>query len=126
VEPRFDGRPFPVPNPLLPDLLPLPGGFPDAKPLPLFPNPFADGAGNSVSVSNVNGQVTIKARQDGIDYLITGTQGDDGLAVDKVSIKDGDKPPVEVKSLKDVPKDYQPMVEKLIGNARPPKPRVRD
>jgi serine protease Do len=109
------------PNPLLPD-----GGLqlPDAKPIP-FPNPFdnirpqvgPNGCVNSFSVSNTNGQLTIKAMQDGVAYLITGTKGNDGLAVDKVTITDGDKKPVEVASLKDVPKEYQPAVEQFIKKA---------
>ena len=79
-----------------------------------------------MSVTNVNGQVTIKARQDGVNYLMTGTQGDAGFTLDKLTITDGDKKPVEVKSLKDVPKEYKEMVDKMLKSVSPAKPRQRD
>ena len=127
-QPRVANPRLPDFKPALPDLgpLPLPGGIqlPDVKPVP-FPNPFdnirpqvaPNGRTNSFSVNNTNGQVTIKAMQDGIVYLITGTKGNDGLAVEKVTITDGDKKPVEVASLKDVPKEYLPTVEQFIKKA---------
>jgi hypothetical protein len=134
ANPRLpDFKPPAFPNPLLPDIkpLPLPGGLqlPDVKPLPGFPNPFENGRlpvdpngrVNSFSASNVNGQVTIKALQDGVSYLISGRKGSDGLVVDRVTITDGDKKPVEVASLKDVPKEYQTAVEKLIERVEPPR-----
>ena len=108
--------------------LPLPGiaPVPNALPLQIFPNPFQNGQGNSMSVTNVNGQVTIKARQDGVNYIITGTQGDAGFTLDKVTITDGDKKPVEVKSVKDVPKEYKEAVDKLLKSVSPAKPKQRD
>ena len=115
--PRLDARPLPLPGL---------GPVPAAPPLQLFPNPFQNGEGNSMSVTNVNGQVTIKARQDGVNYLMTGTQGDAGFTLDKLTITDGDKKPVEVKSLKDVPKEYKEIVDKMLKSVSPAKARQRD
>jgi hypothetical protein len=128
-----------LPNPLFPDGDEQPFPLPGFKPLPLkalpgFPNPLdagrlelePNGRANFTSVSDMNGQVTIKARQDGVGYVITGTRGDDGVAVEKVTITDGDKKPVEVNNLKDVPKEYEATVQKLIESTSKPRPRKRD
>jgi serine protease Do len=133
--PRFERQaPLPgFPDPFLPDgpqggLIPLLQPAVPALPfekgrLELEPNRRAT---NSVAVSDVNGQVTIKAVQEGVNYVITGTRRDDGLAVEKVTITDGDKKSVEVASLKDVPKEYEATVQKLIQSAAKVKPRQRD
>jgi hypothetical protein len=73
------------------------------------------GRGGSATTITLNGnEFTIKSAADGITYDIRGAVGEDGPILDKVTITDGDKKPVEVKTLKDVPKEHQPAVEKLL------------
>ena len=128
VNPRLE-LPLPdAPRPVNPRLeLPV-------RPLPAFPNPLLPRAEavplpdnvNNLSVSDVNGRVTIKALQDGVNYVVTGTRGDNGIAVESITVTDGDKKPVEAKAVKDVPEQYRPTVETLLLSAGARKPRQRD
>jgi hypothetical protein len=70
--------------------------------------------GNAMSITLSGNEFTIKATQEGVQYVIQGAIGDESTILDKVTITDGDKKPVEAKTLKDVPKEYQPAVEKLL------------
>ena len=73
------------------------------------------GRGGNATTITLNGtEFTIKSEQNGVKYDLRGAVGEDGTILDKVTITDGDKKPVEVKTLKDVPKEYQPAVEKLL------------
>jgi hypothetical protein len=78
-----------------------------------------DGTSMSITINNDN--FTIKASHNGVLYALSGTIEADGPTMDKVTITDGEKKPVEFKNLKDVPEDYKPTVEKFlnhIGNRR--------
>jgi hypothetical protein len=70
--------------------------------------------GNSTSITLNGNEFTIKSAADGVAYAIQGAVGDDGPILDRVTITDGDKKPVEFKTLKDVPKEHQPAVERLL------------
>jgi hypothetical protein len=70
--------------------------------------------GNSTTITLSGTEFTIKSSQDALTYLIQGAIGDSGPIIDKVTITDGDKKPVEVKSLKDVPEQHKPAVERLL------------
>ena len=70
--------------------------------------------GNAMSITLTGNEFTIKATQEGVQYVIQGAIGEENTILDKVTITDGEKKPVEVKSLKDVPKEYQPAVERLL------------
>jgi hypothetical protein len=128
VPPRLDVRPLPVPvfpNPnTLPDLGPkpgvLPGGgdglpVPNVKPLPVPGGGFGNG---NAAYSVTNGEFTIKANQDGVNYVITGKQEGAERTVGKVTITDGDKT-VEAEKLDKVPEQYRPTVEKLLKGGQP-------
>lgn len=96
---------------------PPPEGRPQAE--------FGDGrlqprGGNSVAVSNVNGQLTIKAVQNGVTYEIQGRQAGENIEVSKVQIADGEKK-VEAATVDKVPDDYRPMVERLLKSAKAPR-----
>jgi len=82
---------------------------------------FGGRDGTSMSITINNDNFTLKASHNGVQYALSGTLEADGPALDKVTITDGEKKPVEVKNLKDVPEEYKPTVEKLlnhIGNRR--------
>jgi hypothetical protein len=70
--------------------------------------------GNSTSITLTGDGFTIRAAQNGVKYTLTGGIGADGLILDKVTIIDGDKKPIEAKAVKDVPEEYRPMVEGLL------------
>lgn len=70
----------------------------------------ADGF-NATSVAISNGDFVIRARLNNVSYTLSGTLDvPDGA---KITIKDGDKT-VEVGTLKKVPEEYRPQVEKLL------------
>jgi hypothetical protein len=69
--------------------------------------------GNSVSYSAVNGEITIKAVQDGVQYAISGKRNGEENELTKVIITDGDKK-VEAESLDKVPEPYKAVVERLM------------
>jgi len=71
------------------------------------------GRGNSVSVSNVNGNIIIKASQDGVTYSITSPVAADGTKTFKILVTDGDKK-VEAEDVAKLPEEYRPTVEKLL------------
>lgn len=110
--------------PPLPDLRPaapmLP--LPPLGPVP-NPNPRGKGAGdanneriqtgNSVAYSVINGQLTIKAFQDGVIYIITGQRDGAETDVSKIVIRDGDKK-IEAEKVDKVPEQYRPVVERLL------------
>jgi hypothetical protein len=73
-----------------------------------------DGVSMSITINNDN--FTLKASHNGVQYALSGTLAADGPALDKVTITDGEKKPMEFKNLKDVPEDYKPTVEKLLNN----------
>lgn len=85
-----------------------------------------EGRRNSATFSVVNGVITIKATQNGVSYHITGTKGDPDPVINKIVITDGDKKPVEVTAVKDVPEEYRPMVERLVKGAGSGRVTVRD
>jgi hypothetical protein len=115
MPPQLRLQPQPLPNlnlPPRPNIKQVPRVN---APRPINPNAGVDGrAFNSVSVSQSNGEFTIKAVQNGVNYVVTGTSGDGMPVVDKVTITDGDKKPVEAASVKDVPENYRATVEKLV------------
>ena len=106
--PGLDLKPV-FPN-TLPDLGPRPGALP--------------GGGNTMSFSVNNGDFTIKAIQDGVDYQITGTQDGVNRVVNKVVITDAGKT-VEAERIDKVPEAYRPTVEKLVNTNRVTR-RVKD
>lgn len=94
-----------------------PGGL---KLIPLPPPPIAGvdgGAGNSTSVSIINGNFTIRATMDEVRYTITGQVGANGPEVAKVVIVDGDRT-IEATELSKVPAPYLPDVEQLLKSIR--------
>ncbi|HVL14452.1 MAG TPA: hypothetical protein VM529_17905 [Gemmata sp.] len=70
--------------------------------------------GRATTITLTGNEFVIKALQDGVQYVVEGTIGEDGPVVEEVSITEGDKKPVEFKSLKDVPDAHRPAVEKLL------------
>jgi hypothetical protein len=70
--------------------------------------------GSSTSITLNGNEFTIKSSADGVAYDIRGAIGEDGTILDRVTITDGDKKPAEFKALKDVPKEHQPAVERLL------------
>ena len=111
---------------------PVEGGLPQFQVLPIPAPPVLEGrklqrqggdadgqvqGRNSVSYSLVNGQLSIKAIQDNVTYVITGQRTGDTTEISKVTITDGKKK-VEADSLEKVPDDYRPTVERLIKNGR--------
>lgn len=68
---------------------------------------------SSMSVSDVNGQVTIKALQDGINYEIRGERNGAEVTIKNMIITDGDKK-TEAEKLDKVPEEFRPTVERLI------------
>jgi hypothetical protein len=100
--------------------------FPD----PAFPLP-GGGKARSVSITFLNGQFTIKAVDDGVQYTITGSQND-SKPIEKILIIDGDNK-VEADKLDQVPEKYRPVVKELLQQIRLPglknqelQPRLRD
>lgn len=115
--------PQPAIRPALPDRIkPIgPNTLPDIGPRP---DRMVDG--NTMSFSVNNDEFTIKAIQDGVDYLITGKQDGAKRVVNKVTISDAGKK-VDAESIDKVPDAYKATVEKLVNNNRiAVKPRVRD
>ena len=125
VEKAVTGREYERPKPM---------EEPKLEPVPPLPRPRLGGAGgigggfngglggrrivinaggdfNSTSITVVNGNFTIKARQGDVTFTIAGT--DDGLTAPKIVIKDGDTT-TETDDLKKVPEAHLPAVEKLL------------
>ncbi|HEV3387335.1 MAG TPA: PDZ domain-containing protein [Gemmata sp.] len=80
-----------------------------------------DVRGNSVTYSIVNGQVVIKAVQDGIQYTIYGDRKDDAIEPSRIVIADGDKK-TETEKLEKVPEEYRRVVEELLKGFKGRKP----
>jgi hypothetical protein len=66
---------------------------------------------NATSVSIVNGNFTIRARQGNVNYVITGSTN--GTEAPKITIQDGAKK-IETDDLTKVPEDYRPATERLL------------
>jgi serine protease Do len=105
-----------------------PAPFGGLLPIPEFPPPIperrvaeGDVRGNSVMYSIVNGQVVIKALQDGIQYTIYGDRKDDGIEPSRIVIADGDKK-TETEKLEKVPEQYRRVVEELLKGFKGRKP----
>jgi len=100
-------------QPRIPDVNPVPRGNRDENgrreldPGERKPN---NGPGNSVTVASSNGAFTIRAVQDGVHYLITGTNRDDGIVLSGVAIDDGGKAH-KTDELDKVPEEYRPTVK---------------
>ncbi len=112
-----------LPRPPLPERIKpaIPSTLPDLGPKP----DVLPGGGNTMSFSLNNGEFTIKAIQNGIDYVITGTQDGANRVINKVTITDAGKT-VEAATLDKVPEAYRGTVEKLVNNNRVVKSRVKD
>jgi membrane-associated protease RseP (regulator of RpoE activity) len=104
----------------------LPAAEVDTPALPMNPKALENGRiGDSVSVSMSGDAFTIKALQDGVNYLITGKANSNGATVEKVNIKAGDEV-LDVGGMDKVPGKYRPTVEKLLKLVGAPRPKVRD
>jgi serine protease Do len=106
-----------------------PAPFDGLLPIPEFPpqkpeRRVAEGGdvrGNSVMYSIVNGQVVIKALQDGIQYTIYGDRKDDTIEPSRIVITDGEKK-TETEKLEKVPEEYRRVVEELLKGFKGRKP----
>jgi hypothetical protein len=136
VEKAMTGREYERPKPpeppkeKEPEFPPVPNrgrfgnGFPPGVMPPGFPPPRRGGVVvgmggpgmNSTSVTISNDRFAIKAKQNDVTYEITGTVTGDEKP--KIVVRDGDKKPVEADDVKQVPEEYRPTVEKLIGSVR--------
>ncbi|GIW83692.1 MAG: hypothetical protein KatS3mg106_205 [Gemmataceae bacterium] len=110
-------------------------GFDFERFLPLFPDPAfpfpGGGKARSVSITYLNGQFTIKAVDDGVQYTITGSQNN-SKPIEKILIVDGDNK-VEADKLDQVPEKYRTVVKELLQQIGLPglknqqlQPRLRD
>jgi len=79
--------------------------------------------GNSVSYSVINGQLTIKAVQDNVTYVIQGQRNGGETEVRRIVITDGEKM-FDAEKLDKVPEKYRPVVERLLkgGQGRAGRP----
>lgn len=114
---QFAPRPNPIPFPV-PNLKPVPRPINPNRDLPergLRPGGqgFGGRNGNSVSYTINNGQLTIKATQDGVTYEINAQRTGEEIEVSKVVITDGNKT-TEAEKMDKVPEQYRPTVEKLL------------
>ncbi len=75
---------------------------------------FGGVAGASMSITLSGQNFTLKSAQNGVRYTITGTIGADGATLEKITVADGDKKPVDATSVKDLPEEYRATVEKLV------------
>ena len=92
-----------------------PGGFGPRRGGVIIRGMEFNGHGGSSTAITISGKdFTIRAIRDDVKYELQGTIGDDGPILDKVTITDGDKKPVEAKKLKDVPANHKATVEKLL------------
>jgi len=111
-------QPFPRRDiqPRIPDVNPAPrgNGRREEDPNDRKPN---NAPGNSVTVATSNGAFTIKAVQDGVHYLITGTNGDDGIVLSGVAIDDDGKSH-KTDQIDKVPEEYRSTVKKLLRSIR--------
>jgi hypothetical protein len=97
--------------------------------LPLLPE-FNQGLGrgnaaNSIAISNNNGQIVIKALQDGVNYVIQGELKEETLEATKFIITDAGKT-TEVEKFDKVPAKYRPAVEELIKSVKAASLRGRE
>jgi beta-lactamase regulating signal transducer with metallopeptidase domain len=102
---------LPRAQPLLPRLdLRNPNGFP--------PEAFGGrGNGTRMSVSDVNGEVTIKYNENGLDYTIVGAREDGAFTPSRIEVRDGEKT-VKANSLEKLDAQYRPTAERLIKQVR--------
>ena len=116
-------------KPLLPELKPLPG--PAAPKIdgdaPLGRVAPLGGFGGNMSVTNSNGNFTIKAEQNGVKYTLRGTT-ENGSPKLSEAVIDADGKETKADSPEKVPEEYRPTVERLlksVGTVRRTT-RVRD
>lgn len=84
-----------------------------------FAPQFFGGGGKNVStsVSDVNGEVTIKHVEDNVTYVIVGAKDDGGLQPTSITIMDNGKE-IKAKSVKELDEPYKPTVENLLKTVR--------
>lgn len=85
--------------------------LPELNPVPRPEN--RGKAGNSVSYSVNNGQVVIKAWQDGVQFVIYGEPKEDAFVTSRIVITDGEKK-TDVEKFERVPEEYKRAVEELL------------
>lgn len=100
-------------NPFAPRLI-----FPNIPNNPRFPNGFPpeffnNGATNSMSVQNVNGDYTVNYKEDGVKVTILGFKDDGGFKATSIEIDDNGKIS-KATSLEKVEEAYKPFVERVI------------
>jgi membrane-associated protease RseP (regulator of RpoE activity) len=106
--------------------LPAPQPAPQHDALPTTPKATEKGqVKDSASVEVANGAFTIKATQEGVNYVITGKTKPDGAVVEKVNIKAGNEA-IEAQEIGKVPEMYRPTVEKLLTLVGKPSAKVKD
>jgi hypothetical protein len=66
---------------------------------------------NTTSITIANGEFTIKARKDEINYTVTGDLV--GMGKEKIVIQIGEKK-IEIEDIKKVPEEHRPAVEELL------------
>jgi hypothetical protein len=119
IEKTLTGREYerPKPQESKPEAMP---SFPGRRGGPAFGGNGGMGFGrgglgaggfNTTSMTIVNGNFTIRARQGDVSYLITGSTT--GAEATKYTIQDGEKK-IETDDLKKVPDEYRPAVEQLL------------
>jgi hypothetical protein len=128
--PQAPARPAPgrLPEfkPLLPELKPLPAPKID-RDAPLGRLAPPGRLGGNMSVTNSNGNFTIKAEQNGVKYTLRGTT-ENGTPKLGEAVIDVNGQETKADSLEKVPEEYRPTVEKLLKSVggTPRKARVRD
>jgi len=76
--------------------------------------PFGARAGNSVRISNNNGQIDVQADTDGVFYAVKGELVDGQLNVTEIKVTEGDKS-TTYDSIDKVPAEHREKVQGLIG-----------
>ena len=76
--------------------------------------PFGARAGNSVRISNNNGQIDVQADTDGVFYAVKGELVDGQLNVTEIKVTEGDKS-ATYDSIDKVPAEHREKVQGLIG-----------
>ena len=71
----------------------------------------------NIAVSENNGQITIKANQNAVNYAIEGKRNGNNIEVSKIVITDGAKRTIYTK-IENVPEEYRSFVERALKNAR--------
>jgi hypothetical protein len=94
--------------------------LPEARQQPRIPRPAVVGAEGgrgqgrtSMAVSDVNGQITLKAVSDGVQYVIHAERNADKVDFKSATITNGDKK-TEADSLDKVPAEYRPAVDRFL------------